>query len=91
MRLINADTLMITIMDKDIDHTQGNDGAELCQIIDHQPTVKAVPIEEIQELADNLQAEKDRMKLVSIHNTGTIAGLNIAMNRINTIIREWGK
>lgn len=42
MRLIDAGTLMITLMDKNLDQIQGNDGLELCQIIAEQPTVQDI-------------------------------------------------
>lgn len=42
MRLIDANALIITLMDKDLDHVQADDGLELCQIIDEQPTVKDI-------------------------------------------------
>lgn len=57
MRLIDADALMITLMDKNLDQIQGNDGLELCQIIDEQPTVQAVLIEDVKSLFNLIEME----------------------------------
>ena len=40
MRLIDADKLMIDMMDRGVDHIQTNDLMEINQIIDEQPTVE---------------------------------------------------
>lgn len=39
MRKIDADALMVELMDLDLDHVQANDYRELNQIIDEQPTL----------------------------------------------------
>lgn len=37
-RYINEDDLLVKIMDLNLDHVQGDDGRELCQIIQAIPT-----------------------------------------------------
>ena len=54
MELINREKLMIDLIDAEVDHVQDSKGAELCQIIDRQPTVQAVPIEVLYELQEEM-------------------------------------
>lgn len=37
-RYVNADDLLVKIMDLNLDHVQGDDGRELCQVIQALPT-----------------------------------------------------
>lgn len=57
MRLIDADALMIALIDADLDQVQDNDGLELCQIIDEQPTIQAVLIEDVKSLFNLIEME----------------------------------
>lgn len=43
-RYINANALLIKIMDLNLDHVQGDDGRELCQVI------QALPTEDVREV-----------------------------------------
>lgn len=55
MRIIDKDHLLTDIIDRGVDHIQTDDYAEICQIIAEQPTVKAVPIDVLQEIRKKIE------------------------------------
>lgn len=58
MRIIDEDHLLIDIIDRGVDHIQTDDYAEICQIIAEQPTVKAVQIEVLQEIRQEIEIQR---------------------------------
>lgn len=89
MRLIDADALMIRLMDKNLDHVQDNDGAELCQIIDNQPTVQAVPIFDNATNGDVIKAMFGNDVTISFHFVQILAKLGKWFNK--GVVAEFDK
>ena len=86
MRLIGADALMITLMDKDLDQIQDNDGLELCQIIDEQPTIQAVPIEVLQNLYHDIEVLQTIPKFMFNNDVNDFA--KAVLYALNNTIKE---
>lgn len=82
MRLINEDKLLLDIIDRGVDQIQTDDYAEICQIIAEQPTIQPVPIEELQEIRQEIEKIPTTIKGIGYFNKRDVFAYQIDVLKI---------